>query len=681
MATKLKNFSRHVLTKAVVFALSVLMVYCIVDNTAEFIYRNQNEDLSLMLESVFCDDFFETNSAENAILNGTLFVINNDLDSGWFPWDMAMLEYASVLPDGREYCSTADYSGIQNFKKGDYIVFKGRTITEAGGSLPQTLVNSVYYDNPSGAEFVIRFPSDYFGDDYKKFDRYNDIADGFISTLVCYFVIFLLCFVFLCGVTGREPNRGDTVTVFPDNIWTELHLCGLIAILCFCLIFTEEFIRSASFHVAYSQFNLVKILTAVLVCAVYALFTWISLSLIRKIKAKCFFKSTFIWWCWLKLSHMMSCIRVFFQEFIRNFTVSDFKDTHFAVTFHKMQVRYIVFSMFCAALAVLGIISALSVYSLFIFICVAIIVPVVWLLMSYFYLKKSRALAQSMTKLLIQIDKVSSGDLDYYAGLNDGDYLIESSDKLANIGEGLNEALTEQMKGERMKIELITNVSHDLKTPLTSIISYIDLLKKEELSDVAGDYVAILSQKADRLKGIVSDLFDLAKTNSGNIELDIKPLDFAKLTSQLLADMEDKINAVGLNVKTNLPLSPVVIRADGKKLSRALQNVVDNALKYSLAGSRIYIDLIKNDESAVLTVKNTASYEMDFTAEEISQRFVRGDKNRSTEGSGLGLSIAQSFTEVSGGEFKVLIDGDQFKTVFTFELCHEDIAVDSEEIV
>ena len=237
------------------------------------------------------------------------------------------------------------------------------------------------------------------------------------------------------------------------------------------------------------------------------------------------------------------------------------------------------------------------------------------------------------------------------------------------------------MKGERMKIELITNVSHDLKTPLTSIISYIDLLRKEEMNDVAKDYVNILSHKADRLKGIVSDLFDLAKTNSGNAQLEIKPLDFSRLTHQLLADMEDKIAESGMKIKLNLPDSPAVITADGKKLSRALQNVVDNALKYSLSGSRIYIDLVKNEGNAILSVKNTSSYEMDFTADEIMQRFVRGDKNRSSDGSGLGLSIAQSFTQVSGGSFDVMIDGDQFKTVFTFPLTDEQMNSESGDII
>lgn len=319
-----------------------------------------------------------------------------------------------------------------------------------------------------------------------------------------------------------------------------------------------------------------------------------------------------------------------------------------------------------------------SVFIIFFIFCLSVII---WLYVSYLHVKKSHKLAQSMTRLLIQIDKVSSGELEYDAGIEEGDFLSESSHKLANIGEGLNKALSEQLKSERMKIELITNVSHDLKTPLTSIISYIDLLKKEELSDVAGDYVNILAQKADRLKGIVSDLFDLAKTNSGNIELHLEPLDLAKLTRQLLADMDDKISASHFTVKTNLPLSPAVIKADGKKLSRALQNVLDNALKYSLDGSRIYVDLITDDDCARLTVKNTASYEMNFTAEEISQRFVRGDKTRSTDGSGLGLSIAQSFTEVLGGEFKVLIDGDQFKTVFTFPLCDEDISVQTADII
>lgn len=238
-----------------------------------------------------------------------------------------------------------------------------------------------------------------------------------------------------------------------------------------------------------------------------------------------------------------------------------------------------------------------------------------------------------------------------------------------NIDKGIEESLEEQMKSERMKVALITNVSHDLKTPLTSIVSYVDLLSKEDgLSEVSKDYIKILQNKSERLTNIVTDLFELAKSTSGNIKLDKEKIDLKKLLEQTLADMEDKIRESELIFKTKFPEVPVIILSDGNKLYRVFQNIIDNALKYSLKNTRVYIDLEILDQKAIVTVKNIASYEMNFTEEEILQRFYRGDQSRTTEGSGLGLSIAESFTCNCGGKLDVTIDGDVFKVMITFDL-------------
>jgi signal transduction histidine kinase len=236
-----------------------------------------------------------------------------------------------------------------------------------------------------------------------------------------------------------------------------------------------------------------------------------------------------------------------------------------------------------------------------------------------------------------------------------------------DINKGFNESLEDQMRAERMKIALVTNVSHDLKTPLTSIISYVDLISKEDsLSDTVRDYVSILTEKSNRLKQIVSDLFELAKSTSGDIEINLEKIDLKKLIEQTLADMDDKIQMSQLQFKVKMPDDAVNILSDGKKLYRVFLNVIDNALKYSHQGTRVYVNLEIIDKEAVATVVNTAGYEMDFTEEEILQRFNRGDKARTTEGSGLGLSIAESFTGVCGGKFNIKIDGDQFKVIIKF---------------
>ena len=245
-------------------------------------------------------------------------------------------------------------------------------------------------------------------------------------------------------------------------------------------------------------------------------------------------------------------------------------------------------------------------------------------------------------------------------------YFYENRKTFNEINQGFQASIKEQMKSETMKVDLITNVSHDLKTPLTSIISYVELLSKEELPESAQDYVRILADKSGRLKNIVSDLFVLAKSTSGNLPLDMENLDLKKLIQQTLGDMEDDILHSGIPIKESLLEVPVYIYSDGKKLYRVFQNIIDNALKYSLPGTRIFIDMKMENNIVNVTVKNTASYAMDFTAEEILQRFNRGDEARSSEGSGLGLSIAESFTWACGGRFQVEVDGDQFKVRLGF---------------
>lgn len=247
-------------------------------------------------------------------------------------------------------------------------------------------------------------------------------------------------------------------------------------------------------------------------------------------------------------------------------------------------------------------------------------------------------------------------------------YVMGNKKTYEDIDKGFNASLEEQMKAERMKIQLVTNVSHDLKTPLTSIISYTELLSKEEnLTDTAKEYVGILADKSNRLKNIVADLFDLAKSTSGDIQLDLETIDLKKLIEQTVADMEDDIVKSGLQFKLKLPASQVLIKADGKKMYRVFQNLIDNAIKYALEGTRVFIDIDEIDHQALVSIKNTAGYEMDFTSEEIIQRFSRGDLSRTTEGSGLGLSIAESFTQVCGGQFMIKIDGDLFKVVIRFD--------------
>ncbi|MBR4878283.1 MAG: HAMP domain-containing histidine kinase [Clostridia bacterium] len=627
-------------------------------------------NIDYLAEILFADDYFETAESRNMIdtaLHSVNALVSAHDPTGLSSW-LEHLDYIIVDDNGKTLVTSDTSKSFDEFLTGDYIVYKDYEIFETGGRIPPTMTDLFFYCDDN-YDMAISFGEEYWGEHYARFDEYKRAAHDFVSDELGYSFILLLCLIYFIIVTGRKPHSDELHTQFIDRVWTEVHIVSLFLIILFGLAFIVLFASGLGHRISASQFRLTKYIICISFEAIFCLCLWLSLSLVRKIKGRTFFRSSFCGWFIIKSKHFFAKTK----QIIRTFSNVQFKDIHFAAGFHKLQSRFVGVSVviailisFCAFAA--GVVR----YSGFLWLFGCVLLAILEFVIIWHYMKKTTAYAQSMTRLLVQIDKVSSGQLDYDAGIYENDFLRESSEKLSNITDGLSRALDEQMKGERMKIELVTNVSHDLKTPLTSIISYIDLLKKEEMGDVAQDYVGILANKADRLKGIVSDLFDLAKANSGNAQVDIEPLDFARLAQQTLADMEDRICISDMAVKTNLD-SPAMIMADGRKLSRALTNVLDNALRYSLAGSRIYVDLVKNEGKAVLSVKNTSASEMDFTADEIMQRFVRGDKNRSTDGSGLGLSIARSFTEVSGGRFDVAIDGDQFKAVFTFNLHGQDI--------
>ncbi|MGN1422047.1 MAG: sensor histidine kinase [Oscillospiraceae bacterium] len=277
-------------------------------------------------------------------------------------------------------------------------------------------------------------------------------------------------------------------------------------------------------------------------------------------------------------------------------------------------------------------------------------------------------ISRDISVLERQIEDVYLGKAVSCAEYPERSVFRQSGERLEKLGEQYRRGMEERVRAERMKIDLVTNVSHDLKTPLTSIISYVDLLSKEELPPAAEDYVKILQSKSERLKNIVSDVFELAKATSGEMTAERSPIDLSRLCCQALADMEDKIAASGFEVRRGICDPPVVITSDGKRIYRIIQNLLDNALKYSMEGTRIYFTLEKLGGRAVLTIKNISAAPMEFTAEEITERFVRGDKSRSTDGSGLGLSIAQGFALACGGELKIDIDGDLFRAVVSFPL-------------
>ncbi len=237
-----------------------------------------------------------------------------------------------------------------------------------------------------------------------------------------------------------------------------------------------------------------------------------------------------------------------------------------------------------------------------------------------------------------------------------------------DIAGGFTNAVNESIKSERMKTELITNVSHDIKTPLTSIINYVDLLKQEDIKDEkAKEYIEVLDNKSQRLKKLIEDLVEASKASSGNIKITKEVLNVNELLNQITGEFEDKFEKRGLKTISKLPEEKVFIKADSRYLYRVLENVYSNVAKYAEENSRVYVDcVIENDEVAIY-VKNISKDELNISADELMQRFVRGDKSRNTEGSGLGLSIAKSLTELQDGTFNIYLDGDLFKVAIKFK--------------
>lgn len=241
-----------------------------------------------------------------------------------------------------------------------------------------------------------------------------------------------------------------------------------------------------------------------------------------------------------------------------------------------------------------------------------------------------------------------------------------------DLGDGLRHALQEQMKSERMKADLITNVSHDLKTPLTSIINYVDLLKREELhNEKANEYLEVLDQKSQRLKQLTEDLVEASRASSGNVVLDIRRIDVKELLMQTSGEFVERFEARGLQLVENFPQNPQYVDADGRRLWRIIENLFRNVEKYAMPHTRVYLDLINDGDRVAFSLKNISESPLNISPEELTERFTRGDESRSTEGSGLGLSIAKDLTEIQKGTFEIYLDGDLFKVTVSFPIASE----------
>ena len=287
----------------------------------------------------------------------------------------------------------------------------------------------------------------------------------------------------------------------------------------------------------------------------------------------------------------------------------------------------------------------------------------------YYIFKKMLDRMNEMNKIREKIASMYRGDIE--KPLKEDELygeLRQVAKELNDISGGLSNALEEAMKSERLKTELITNVSHDIKTPLTSIINYVDLMKQEEIQDPKiQEYLQVLDSKSQRLKKLTEDLVEASKASSGNIKLTMENLNVKELIKQVRGEFEDRFSKKGLEIIETFPEEEVTIEADSRYLYRVMENMYVNISKYALENSRVYVDVTKSKGKVQIALKNISKDKLNISVDELIERFVRGDESRTNEGSGLGISIAKSLTELQKGSFNIYLDGDLFKVVIEFE--------------
>lgn len=355
------------------------------------------------------------------------------------------------------------------------------------------------------------------------------------------------------------------------------------------------------------------------------------------------------------------------------------KKVYYKKMYHKQSLMIV---KYFGILIIIGIIGYLGIYRIRILIedifiyerewilfCLLILFPISMKgIMYYHYKVRINSLQENISIFGMLIERLEQDK----EGKVSNPFTEESifyhwGNVLENIRKQTKEAIEQKIKGEKMKVELITNISHDLKTPLTSIVNYLDIIKKEQVSEEVKDYIELISIRVFKLKEMIESLFDLSKTATGNAEFTMETMEMNRLVEQIVADMEDSINTSDQIWKIDLTKEDTFFVADTSAMYRICQNLFENALKYSLKGTRVFVMTEQTENEVRLKIINTANYEMDFTKEDIVERFTRGDASRTTEGNGLGLAIAKTYTEACYGTFDIEVRGDQFYVELVFQ--------------
>ena len=473
------------------------------------------------------------------------------------------------------------------------------------------------------------------------------VINTFTKTIVCA-VAALILLIYLICVCGKTPD-GELKNMWLDNVWLEVHLAAAAAAgfggLALCWFVVEQysygdFSRSLVYPVLGYVSGLVSL---VLITSL--------LSVIRNIKTRRLIETSIalrvVRWCFRLVGRIVRWIWRKTKSF-------------WAVIYRLMSRKtgVILIGMLFGYTAFIGILGILTPES-----PMSVIIGVLLFGFAAFVLARRSGDLDAIKK---GVSEVRNGNVAYKIPELRCEDMKALAANINDIAMGLDESVSAKVKAERMKTELITNVSHDIKTPITSIINYTELLSKvEDLPEEAKDYVAVIAKKSDRLKNLTQDLFDISKVQSGNDDVILEKLDVSLLVGQALGEHDNEIQNSGLQFCVDTP-KELFISADGRKMSRVMSNLISNILKYTMKNTRVFITARDKDGMIRIEFKNISAYPLDFNVEEITQRFVRGDESRTAEGNGLGLAIAKSYTEICNGSFEIVVDGDMFKAIIQF---------------
>lgn len=568
--------------------------------------------------------------------NGEDYAFSETVTRTFF-WEQLPLSYdgetavtEATLAEGTEETAIADLP--QLYVYGSEITTFAETRTEPVEITPYQLCATLYAKKVIPAEASDRFAlvSSLLDTAYRF--RYAAIAFTALGVL-----LFLALLIFLyCSAghrRGEEKPRLNAVDRIPFDLYSVL--VGGVAVLFICL--TNELFY------AFSGYDAVCVaILCLLGVGLFLLFLGYTMSFATRVKVGGLFKNTLIW---RVLSLFGRAVKALFS--------------------------------------LLGGIPLVWKTALLLIACFAlefVFILITWndpgnLLVNWFFFRVILFFvilwaALTLRKLQKCGESIAAGKLDEKVDTRHmvGDFK-RFGETLGNIGDGLSRAVEERTRSERMKTELITNVSHDIKTPLTSIINYVDLIKKEEPeSETMRQYLDILDRQSARLKKLIEDLVEASKASTGNLSVELAPCEVGILLEQTLGEYNERLEASGLVPVLTMPEAPVMIFADGRRMWRVFDNLMNNVCKYAQSGTRVYIELAVLGSRAVVTFKNISKEPLPMSGEELTERFVRGDSSRNTEGSGLGLSIAQSLTELQGGRLAITTDGDLFKAVVSFDV-------------